>query len=130
MGEARISPRVAFILLMSLNDRRRLRVAFRDDPEVWSALIALTQAAASYESGSVNGTEIAISASPGEDSHMNTREAARRTGKSERVITKAIANGDLKAHRGGGWCVHAEDLATWIFNMDRRERRRRERTAA
>lgn len=126
-----ISPRVASVLLRNL-DARRLRIAFRADTEIYSALLALAQAAMAYETcgDSVNGTEIVISGNSGDDSHMNVREVSRRTGKSERVITKAIADGRLKAHRGGGWCVHAEDLATWIFNMDRRERFKRERDAA
>lgn len=130
MSEARISPRAAHFLVRHLGPMRRLRIAVRDDPELYAALLALVRSAAAFESGSVNGTKIAISENPREDSHMNVREAARRSGISERAIVKEIAVGRLKAHRGGGWCIHSLDLATWAFNRDRRERRRRERNAA
>jgi excisionase family DNA binding protein len=122
MSEARITPRVAAVLLRHL-DARRLRVAYRADAEVYAVLVALAECAIADESSCDSETIIAIGNGTGNDCRMTVLQAARRAGVSAQAIIKAIHDNRLEADRFGPvWQISERSLARYMAARDRQER--------
>jgi len=126
-----ISPRVASAFLRYL-DARRLRVAFRDDAEIYDAAVALGLSAVAYETGmSGDGQEIAIGNGAADDSRMTVLQAARKARVSARTIVRAVHDGQLDADRFGPvWQISAPSLARYIAARESGGKRLKERTMA
>ena len=98
-------------LLASHTDLRRLRIAYRSDPQVYQDLLLLSVIALA---GTANGTEIAVTDTPNRSSEMTTAEAATAAGVQERTIRRAITEHRITAtKRAGRWWITPEALATY-----------------
>ncbi len=128
MSEARITPRVAAVLLRNL-DARRLRIQHRADTEIYSVLLALAELAVADETSCGAETIIAMENSADNDSRVTVLQAARQAGVSAQAIIKAIHEGRLEADRFGPvWQISERSLARYM--SARRERGRAERQAS
>lgn len=117
-----ITPRVASILLRHL-DARRLRVQFRNDPDVYAVLLALAESAVNWEMAGA-GQELAIDGEAGHDRLMTVLQAARISRVSARTIIRAIDEGELDAHKlGPVWAISDRSLQRWIARRERQEKR-------
>src|ERR1022692_268697 len=102
-GHVEISPRV-LALLADPARLRRLRVAYRADPEIYPELVALSAVIL----GAAVGTRIAVGVAAGHAGTMTTAEAAERLAVKPRAIRRAIAEGRLSGtKRAGIWIVEA-----------------------
>jgi len=116
-----ITSRAANVLIRHL-PLRHLRIAFRDDSQVYPALLALAELAVSYESGSGAGTGIDIETAPDNDSRVTVLQAARRAGVTARAIIKAIDDGRLDAYKVGPiWQISERSLARYVRERQEKE---------
>jgi hypothetical protein len=119
---AAITARTASVLVRHL-PIRRLRIAFRDDAQIYPVLLALEELASGYENGSGVGTELAIANGTAEDNRVTVLQAARKAGVTARAIIKAIDSGRLDAHKTGPiWQITERSLARYIAARERQER--------
>jgi excisionase family DNA binding protein len=102
---------------------------YRDDPAypvlcmAWCITLAWEMSA--------DGTGIDAGGGAGDHDHVDVKEASRRSGLSERAVRRAIAEGRLKAHRGGSWCIHSLDLSEFLYRRSvRRLRAEKEQRSA
>ncbi|MET9067253.1 helix-turn-helix domain-containing protein [Streptosporangium sandarakinum] len=108
-----IHPRTVAILAAHVN-LRRLRVAYRLDPEVYADLFALSKIALAAQVGDANVTEIAIRPGFEQSSNMTTEQAAQHLGITANAVRRALREGRLTATKHAGrWWITAEDLAAY-----------------
>jgi hypothetical protein len=99
----------ALALAVDLRRLRRLRIAYRADPDVYPELLRLTTA---LILGAADGTKVAVTGGPGDcGGHLVTSEFAAAAGLSERAVRRACAERRLSAvKRGGHWWIDATAL--------------------
>ena len=116
-SEPRISPRTCALLARE-PAFRRLRVAYRADPETYADLLALTVIGLGWEAGSVNATALAIGSPAVDDCAMTTIEAAAFAGVRPVTIRRACREGRVTASlRGGRWLVPAAEVARYAEEL-------------
>ena len=109
MNDVTISARTLAIIERELGTGlRRLRIAYRAEPEIYRDLVTITKIASCADA-----TEIAaVNDVP--ETWLSTKQAAQITGLSQSAITKAIRERRLPAAKhSNSWFVNALDLAKW-----------------
>lgn len=97
---------------------RRLRVAYRHDPDVYAVLRALEDLAMSGI-----GQELATASGGRDDCRVTVLQAARKAGLSPRTIVRAISSGELEAWKTGPiWQITEKSLQRWLARRERAER--------
>ncbi|MGV9600795.1 helix-turn-helix domain-containing protein [Streptosporangium sandarakinum] len=108
-----IHPRTVAILAEHL-DFRRLRIAYRADPEVYADLVTLTVLALAARTGRADATEMVIRTPIEQHSNMTTNQVAQHLGITADAVRRAVREGRLTATKHGAqWVVTPEDLAAY-----------------
>jgi hypothetical protein len=121
-----MSPRMAAIIVDALGaDFRRLRIAYRADPEVFPELLKIAELAFAYKTGAVScgyAKRLDTGDSVRDNSRMSVREAAVHAAITPQAIRYAIKSGRLVADKIAGiWLIDAQELAR--FAEARKERK-------
>jgi len=102
-GHIEISPRV-LALLADAARLRRLRVAYRADPDVYRELLAVSAAVL----GGAGATRLAIGAPSRHAGLMSTSEYAAAAGLTANAVRRACREGRIRARKAGRqWLVGA-----------------------
>lgn len=116
MTERAISARTV-ALLASHADLRRLRIAYRSDPELYNDLLLLSVVALANQTGRADTTEIAIRQPLEQQSNMTTNQVAQHLGLTADAVRRAVREGRLTATKHGDrWMVTPTDFATYRAN--------------
>ncbi|MFD8563898.1 helix-turn-helix domain-containing protein [Streptosporangium canum] len=101
-------------LLATHTDLRRLRIAYRSDPQVYADLLLISVVALAEQTGRADATEIAIQAPFEQQSNMTTSQVAHHLGITADAVRRAVREGRLTATKHGDrWMVTPTDLATY-----------------
>lgn len=102
-------------LLADPSRLRRLRVAYRDRPEVYTDLVTIAAVVlAQQSSGDVDVTDVGITVDTPTASEMSTADAAAQLGISAHAVRVAAQRGRLDGvKRAGRWWITTDAVAQY-----------------